>query len=174
MSENVKLRPTFRAYNSSAKNGHGRRTQSQAGPHHQWGATHRGPDTGRAPPGRIPGYSPHGILMPGRPPPMEKATSRNHMQSGKPNTAPIAHQIAPPIIRRAFENKPHPLPHATLPDGDGRGGLHPRRQVQKNLAPPQHLPASGATCPARRDRTRYLHSLGGVLQICDQIMDTHS
>ena len=34
-------------------------------------------------------HGPHGIPMPGRPPPMDKATARDHLQSGQPSTAPV-------------------------------------------------------------------------------------
>ena len=111
--------------------------------------------------------------MPGRPPPMDKASVGDHLQSGQPSTAPVAHQTTPHTIRGAFQNNPHPLSHGTLPDNSGRGGLHPRLHVHKILAPPQHLPASGTTRPGRGARAQYLHGLKGILRICDQIVDTN-
>jgi hypothetical protein len=86
--------------------------------------------------------------MPGRPSTMNKAPAREHLQSDQPSTVSVAHQTVPPTIRGAFPNKPHPLRHGTLPESNGRGGLHPRRHIQENLAPPQHFPRAGLHAPS--------------------------
>ncbi len=40
---------------------------------------------------------------------------------------------------------------------------------------PNTFPRAGLrTCSARGDRTRYSHSMGEILRICDQILDTNS
>jgi len=45
------------------------------------------------------------------------------------------------------------------------------RKISK---PSQHLPASGTTRPVRGARAQYPHGTGGLLRICDQIVDTNS
>ena len=60
------------------------------------------------------------------------------------NRAPLPSHIKQRLLLYGAHSKinhTHPLPHGTLPDNNGRGGLHPRRHVQKILAPRSPTPS---------------------------------